>query len=424
MPPEDKESGSERRRTDESLRVEREKTDQTLGEDPVTIDDVADAVISRARSRADELLAAARAKTDRQSAASAPSAQFPKIIERERVLEDQVLREERANADETLRAERAENVGPLSIERAETDKDLFSERARSDDALATLDEFLGIVSHDLGNMLTTIIGFAVIIEKGVARENHAKEALMYAQRIQRSGARMSRLIGDLVDVASIEAGKLAVTREVGDPTQVVAEAVDTLQAQALASGVSLMTEIVPPSSLARFDTARILQVLINLLSNAIKFTPENGKVVVHVERIGYEICFAVSDTGTGIPTDKLEAVFERFLQVTMSDRRGFGLGLYISKSIVQAHGGRIWAESRIGEGSTFCFTLPVHVAREDEQSAADRLQRESSASSGGTDPGRRRSAVGRCRGSDGVQPFPLFRYGRSSFMSRRFTTRT
>jgi signal transduction histidine kinase len=367
----------ERRRTDESLRIERRRADQTLAEDRDTIDEVADAVISRARSRADEVLAAARAKTDRQSATSAPSAQVPGIIERERALEDQVLREERANADERLREERAEHADPLSIERGETDRDLSSERARSDYALATLDEFLAVVSHDLGNMLNAILGFARRIEKGVSQENEAEKSLMYAQRIQRAGARMNRLIGDLVDVASIEAGKLAVTREVADPTQIVTEAVDTLQAQAAASGVSLVVEIVPSSSLAAFDTARIFQVLINLLSNAIKFTPANGRVVVHVERIEDEICFAVSDTGPGIPTDKLDAVFERFLQVTKNDRRGFGLGLYISKNIVQEHGGRIWAESRIGEGSTFCFTLPIHVASEDEKSAADRLQRAS-----------------------------------------------
>ena len=368
----------ERKRTDESLRVERQKADQTLDQDRDTIDEVADTIISRARSRADEVLAAARAKTDRQSATSACRAQVPGIVERERALADQVLREERANADESLRAERAEHVDPHSAEREETDKDLFSERARSDYELATLEEFLGIVSHDLGNMLHAIVGFAELIEKRGSRENHAENTLMDAQRIQRVGARMKRLIGDLGDVASIEAGKLLLTREVGDPTQVVLEAVDTLQAQASASGVSLVVEIVPPSSLAAFDSARIFQVLINLLSNAIKFTLGNGRVVVHVERIEDEICFAVSDTGLGIPTDKLDAVFERFLQVTKNDRRGFGLGLYISKSIVQEHGGRIWAENRIGEGSTFCFTLPIHGAREDENPPQTGPEREDS----------------------------------------------
>jgi signal transduction histidine kinase len=149
--------------------------------------------------------------------------------------------------------------------------------------------------------------------------------------------------------------------ELGDPTHVVVEAVDTFQVQASASGISLMTEIVPRSSVAHFDPARILQVVSNLLSNAIKFTPRNGKVVAHVERVGDDIRVSVSDTGVGIPTDKLEAVFERFLQVAKNDRRGVGLGLYISKCIVQGHGGRIWAENRTGGGSTFCFTLPLHV---------------------------------------------------------------
>ncbi len=172
---------------------------------------------------------------------------------------------------------------------------------------------------------------------------------------------MNRLIGDLVDVASIEAGVLAVTREVGDPAPVVMEAVDTFHGQAAASGVSLVADV-RASSLVSFDPARILQVLTNLLSNAIKFTPEGGRVVVRVERIADELRFAISDTGAGIPEDKLEVIFERFRQVNTNDRRGIGLGLYISKSIVQGHGGKIWAEIKFGEGSTFYFTLAINVA--------------------------------------------------------------
>jgi signal transduction histidine kinase len=100
-------------------------------------------------------------------------------------------------------------------------------------------------------------------------------------------------------------------------------------------------------------------VLTNLLSNAIKFTPAKGNVIVRAERVGDEVVIAVSDTGVGIPDDQLEAVFGRFVQVTKNDQRGVGLGLYISRSIVQAHGGRIWAESKIGEGSTFRVALPI-----------------------------------------------------------------
>ncbi len=356
MPTEEEGPRSEREQTDESLRVEREKADDALAEGASAVDDTADEVISRARARADAVLAAERATTDRQSATSAASV----TIEKERVREDNALRQERASADETLREERAEHVALLSIEREETDKDLSTERARSDDALATRDEFLGIVSHDLRNMLNLVVGSAKLIETGVSCADHVEQVLADAQRIQRSAARMDRLIGDLVDVASIEAGMLMVTREVGDPTHVVTEAVESFQAQASARGVSVGAEIVPPSWLVAFDPARILQVLTNLLSNAIKFTPVDGKVVVRVERIGDDAQFSVRDTGVGIASDQLEAVFERFMQINRTDRRGVGLGLYISKCIVHGHGGRIWAESRIGEGSTFRFTLPIH----------------------------------------------------------------
>jgi signal transduction histidine kinase len=108
-----------------------------------------------------------------------------------------------------------------------------------------------------------------------------------------------------------------------------------------------------------FDAARVFQVLANLLSNAFKFTPPNGQVVVRVERVDDAVRFGVCDTGAGIAPEKLREIFERFHQLDSHDRRGVGLGLYISKSIVRGHGGRIWVESEVGEGSTFYFTLPI-----------------------------------------------------------------
>jgi signal transduction histidine kinase len=345
----------ERDLTDESLRLERETADRAVREKLAAIDETADAVISRARARADDVLAAARAKTD-LSTFALPSASLAMA----RGLEDELVREERADADESLRVERAENVAHLSFERVETDKDLHSERARSDDALATRDEVLAVVSHDLRNMLNGIIGFAALIEED-SRRGEPADIPLHAQRIQRSGARMSRLVGDLVDLASIRSGRLAVALVVGDPAQVVLEATETFEQQASARGITLTTEIVSPLAPVALDPARILQVLINLLSNAIKFTPPNGCVAVRLERVANEMLFSFHDTGTGIPPQELVAVFERFHQVTKNDRRGVGLGLYISKCIVQGHGGRIWAESKPGEGSTFSFTLPIPV---------------------------------------------------------------
>jgi signal transduction histidine kinase len=358
MPFENRHS-DDRAQTDESLRLERERADHALEEQLAAIDETADAVISRARARADEVLADTRAHTDQQAFAAGGTPQSRTLIASEREVADETLRDERADADETLRQERAEHVGLLSTERRETDKDLLSERARSDDVLKTRDEFLGMVGHDLRNMLNAMVGSAGLIALEVLRDDHVDAVLLHAQRISRASARMNRLIGDLVDVATIETGTLAVTRELADPSGIVNEAVETFDAQARANGIALTAEAAVPAALVAFDGARILQVVTNLLSNAIKFTPRGGRVLARVEPAENGVRFAISDTGVGIAADKLEAVFGRFVQVKPNDRRGVGLGLYISKCIVQGHGGRIWAESTPGIGSTFYFTLPA-----------------------------------------------------------------
>jgi len=350
----DSEPRSEREQTDESLRLERQHSDNAL-EQIAAIDATADDVISRARERADMLVANARARTD-QAAAALPS----DALKKSRALEDRILEGERLTADHILRGERAEHAALLSHERSETDKDLSQERARSDSALGKRDDFMGIVSHDLLNMLNAMVGVSSLIEKEVSQDNHIERVLGHARRIQRAGSRMRRLVGDLVDVASIEAGMLAVTRVESDAAEVVTEAVDTFQTQGLGSGLSVKAEIIQPLPRASFDPARILQVIGNLLSNAVKFTPSHGSVVVHVERVGDNIVFAVADNGEGIPADKLTAVFERFVQLTPDNRRGgVGLGLYISKCIIEGHGGRIWAENRSSGGTTFSFSLPI-----------------------------------------------------------------
>ena len=119
---------------------------------------------------------------------------------------------------------------------------------------------------------------------------------------------------------------------------------------------------IPQTGIVQIDDVLIEQVLANLLSNAIKFTGDKGSISVHVESVGVEVRFSVADTGAGVEPDNLESIFERFWQVTRGDRRGLGLGLFISRCIVEAHGGRIWAESALGRGSTFYFTLPGAAA--------------------------------------------------------------
>ena len=346
----------ERKQTDKSLREERLKADNDLIERRAAADEVADAVIETARARADQVLAVARLRSDR--AHPPPNAQSAMAVQEARDQEDHAVRAERAAADKTLREERRKVLPLSSPERDMTDQDLSHERARADQALAQRDAFLAIVSHDLRNMLAGMVGFATGITSSVSDEKHDEQIVRYAQGIQRIGAGMSRLVGDLVDIASVESGMLAVSREIADPALVAAEAVEHFQVQAAAKRITLTTEIIAPLPIVSFDPARILQVLVNLINNAIKFTPPEGEIVVRVEGIGDELSFAVADTGEGIPEAKLDAIFERYQQVTEKDRRGMGLGLYISKCIVLGHGGRIWVDSVLSTGSTFRFTLP------------------------------------------------------------------
>jgi signal transduction histidine kinase len=348
---------SEREQTDESLRLERDTVDRVFDNEESEADETADAVITRARTRADAVLAAARAKTDQTSTGHQPTP----ALKTSRAVEDDILQRERATADRQLDRERSQHVDLLSDERDATDHDLSRERARADHALAMRDNFMGLVSHDLLNLLNVIVGMSAAIEQEVTDADHVERVTTHARRIRRSGLRMRRLVGDLVDVASIEAGMLAVTRMVSHPAEVVTEAVDTFHAHAVVNGVSLTTDIAEGLPSFPFDAARILQVLCNLLSNALKFTPAQGAVVIRVERREQDVVWSVSDTGAGIPDDKFDAVFDRFVQLTR-DRRGVGLGLFISKCIVQGHGGRIWVENRIGGGSMFSFSLPIEPA--------------------------------------------------------------
>lgn len=350
---------SDRKQTDDSLRHERQEADRTRAEKLVAIDETADAVIHRARLRARRVLAAARAERGQLASPSSAS------IAAAREVEDNTVRRARSDADEELRSERAEQVADLSVDRAATDKDLSIERARSDADLAMRDEFMGIVGHELRNMLHAIMGFAALIE-GEAHTPRGEDTALHARRIQRVGSRMSRLVSDLVDVASIQAGKLTVFPKLGDAAEVVDEAVEALRPVALARDISLVAEVEAPLAPVCFDPERILQVLVNLLSNAIKFTPAGGKVDLRLRRRAQDLLFTFIDTGSGIPAEQLDAIFDRFHQVKKRDRRGAGLGLYISKCIVHAHGGRIWGESEPGAGSTFCFTLPLSARSEDQ----------------------------------------------------------
>jgi signal transduction histidine kinase len=349
-----------RAETDASLRTERDDTDKVL-RDMQAAEQAADKVVDLARQQADAVLVVARDKADHDSEQSRATEQA--VVEDDRARADEVLQDERAAADDRLRRER-EDYGHalaelLPLEREHTDRDLLTERARSDEAIANRDDFLAIVSHDMRNLLGGILLSSSLLSKRASETEEGKRILVTGKRIQLYAARMNRLIGDLVDVVSIDAGKLACAIVPSDPLALIAETLETFRRAAEDKGIALESEVTGALPRAAFDYERMLQVFANLVSNAIKFTPRGGKIRIRGEWAGDDVHFSVSDTGPGIPQNMFAAVFLRFWQASTGDPRGTGLGLYISKNLVEAHKGRIWVESTVGQGSVFHFTVPV-----------------------------------------------------------------
>jgi signal transduction histidine kinase len=170
---------------------------------------------------------------------------------------------------------------------------------------------------------------------------------------------MNRLIGDLLDVSRIESGRLVVDPHPQSVEPLLAEAAEMLTPLAATRGLTFRAPVEAELPRVLADTSRVLQVISNLGGNAIKFTPPGGMVLLTAEHAGSEVRFAVTDTGPGIPEEQLPHIFSRFWQAHGTDRRGIGLGLSIAQGIVEAHGGRIWVTSRLGEGTRFFFTIPV-----------------------------------------------------------------
>jgi signal transduction histidine kinase len=169
---------------------------------------------------------------------------------------------------------------------------------------------------------------------------------------------MDTLIANLLDHARLKAGTFNVAFDWRNAAEVIREAVETFQPLALARSLSLDATFPNTNLPVRIDPDRIFQVLSNLFSNAINVTPKGGSISVSAAKVDDLVQITVRDSGRGIAETDLERIFKPYCQLEGAERRGLGLGLYISKSIVQAHGGKIWAESKLGGGSTFFFTVP------------------------------------------------------------------
>lgn len=358
----DPKPAAERLQTDAALHAERLNADRALAAERAAVNADVDRVVHLARDDADARVQAAREQAD-QTLERVDSAEVAtETVTELRSVEDEALAAERATVDEVLRIEREHAralAALLPIERDRTDRQLHLERSRADAALANRDGFLGMVSHDLRNLLGGILFSAELLARQAPADGAGASTRANVDRIRRYTARMNRMIGDLLDVTSIDAGKLSVTPTPGDPAVAVAEAIELFRAGASSARVSVVSQLVPGSLPARFDHDRLLQVLANLLANALKFTPAGGHVVITGERQGEHVRVAVTDSGAGVPEHLLERIFERFWQVGEHDSRGMGLGLFISRSLIEAQGGKIWAESRLSEYCTIYFTLPA-----------------------------------------------------------------
>ena len=221
------------------------------------------------------------------------------------------------------------------------------------------DDTLAAISHDLRNGLNTVLTAVGLLLRSLPPDSEGRRDRRHVEAIRRSAERMNRVIGDLLDVASIESGRLFIEPRREPVRPIIAEALDACRHQALEKSLRVEEHVTGDDFDAICDRERVLQVLGNLIGNAIKFTPDGGSVQVSAETIDDEVLFAVRDSGVGVAPKQLPHVFDRFWRATPKTRLGSGLGLTIAKGVVEALGGRIWVESRPGEGTTFFFTLPL-----------------------------------------------------------------
>jgi PAS domain S-box-containing protein len=234
-------------------------------------------------------------------------------------------------------------------------------------------DFLSMVSHEIRTPLTSVLGFAVLIQKRLEqlfaplldddprRLRQFKQITENLGIIVSEGERLKHLINDVLDLAKLEAGKMAFKREAVDPAVVVRHVMSASVGLLQGKNVSLHTRVEGRLPEVIGDKDRLIQVLVNLVSNSLKFT-EHGSVTCRARTEGRYVIIDVADTGIGIPESEQHKVFEKFNQIgaTLTNKpKGTGLGLAICKHIVESHGGRIFFVSKPGAGSTFTFTLPI-----------------------------------------------------------------
>ncbi|HEX5419704.1 MAG TPA: HAMP domain-containing sensor histidine kinase, partial [Gammaproteobacteria bacterium] len=231
-------------------------------------------------------------------------------------------------------------------------------------AIRTREDVLAIVAHDLRNPLGTIAMSANVLAMRLPEDRTTRGGLRrQIEIIHRAADRMERLIGDLLDMASVQAGRLSITLDTVDLGALLEEAFEMHEPLAMEAGVVLRKELDLEGLQARCDRGRMLQALANLLGNAIKFCSPGDTVSLHGARRGAELEIAIADTGRGIERDDFDKIFQPYMAIRQEGKRGTGLGLYITKGIIEAHGGRLTFESEVASGTTFYLSLPLMDGR-------------------------------------------------------------
>lgn len=274
---------------------------------------------------------------------------------------EQALEEERTRTDELGETERMGRkhafFGMLQHERDDTNLALGGERTISDELTDTRDEMLAMISHDLRNLVqavilkTNLLGYQLSEELPLAKKSLGE--------IQRSLGVMGRWAADLVDLAELDTGFFTLRRGAHDSVEMLGDAVDIFLAKAETKGITLSVEVPDGRPKVDCDRDRVGQVLANLIDNALKFTSAGGSITVAVDVVGATATFSVADTGPGVLDEDRAHVFEPRWHAHRLRGGGAGLGLHISKRVIDSHGGSIWCENRSPAGVTFFFTLPL-----------------------------------------------------------------
>ncbi|KMT56338.1 ATP-binding protein [Pseudomonas fildesensis] len=245
------------------------------------------------------------------------------------------------------------------LRRSALENDLARQVLREQQAVRARDELVAVVSHDLRNPMTVISMLCGMMQQAFSSDGpHTSRRISSAiDTMQQAAGRMNVLLEDLLDISKIEAGRYVVKPVALDVGQMFEEAYSLLAPLAMKKGIDLSFNAEPGLQI-KGDPERMFQVLSNLIGNAIKFTPRLGHIGISAISNGENIVFSVRDSGEGIAPDQLPHVFDRYWTQTENNPTGSGLGLYITQGIIQAHGGEIVAESELGRGSEFRFTVP------------------------------------------------------------------